>query len=122
MPQMDDQMENAQYWAAQVDGWLRNGPNAGIDGRYEVQIIGGRPVVALDDSWNEETAWALRDGLRTDGFPGHIKVTEQSAESDVSYRVFLMEPSDDRLTGGWYDDDWRAFLGLRERFGQEVSG
>lgn len=115
---MDPRMENAQYWAAQVAGWLRNGPNAGIDGRYEVEVIGGRPVVALDDSWNEETATALRDGLREANFPGHIEVTEQAVEQSVSFRVFVMEPSDDRLVSDWYEGDWRAFLGLRERYGE----
>jgi len=113
---LDAHMKNAQYWAAQVEGWLKNGPNGGIDGRYEVEIIGGRPVVALDNSWNEETATALRDGLRMDGFPGHIKLTRQTVEDGVSYRVYVMDPSDDRLVSDWYEGDWREFAGLRERY------
>lgn len=102
---MDQRMENAYYWAAQAEGWMKNGPNAGIEGRYYVEIIGGRPVVVLDDTFNAETAKAVKDGLRDHGFPLPIRTTEL----DDEIRLFVMEPTDERLVSSLYDGDWREF-------------
>ena len=108
----DKRMENAYYWAAQAAGWLENGPNAGIDGRYYVEIIGGKPVVVLDDSWNEETMMAIVDGLREYNFPNPIRIRELADE----YRLFISEPSDERLKSN-YDSGWRDFT-VRGGFNQ----
>jgi hypothetical protein len=97
-------MENAHYWAAQADGWMTDGPNAGLDGRYYVEIIGGKPVIVLDGSFNGDAVEALVDSLREYGFPTPIQVTELAEET----RIFISEPSDHRLSAT-YDHDWRAF-------------
>jgi hypothetical protein len=99
----DKHMENAHYWAAQALWWMKEGPNAGIDGRYYVEIIGGKPVIVMDDSWNEDTVNAVKDGLRDYGFP--LPLNER--ELDDEWRLFVSKPTDERLVSG--DADWREF-------------
>lgn len=101
-------MENAAYWAAQTEGWLIDGPNAGPAERSHVEIIGGSPVLVLDETWNEETMKAILDGLREYGWPNPIKVNEMDRMDDESYRLFISEPSDERLLSN-YDDEWREY-------------
>lgn len=101
-------MENAYYWAAQADGWMENGPNAGIEGTYYVEIIGGRPVIVLDDTWNAETTSAIVESLREYGFPRSIETNELS-DGSGRRTVFLTEPTDDRLTADYYPGDWREY-------------
>jgi hypothetical protein len=101
-------MRNAVYWAAQADGWIQNGPNAGIQDRTYIEVIGGKPVIVLDKSWNDETTKALVDGLRADGFPDALTIRKCEDET----RVFI-EPSENRLdnwlTANWYEGDWRDY-------------
>jgi hypothetical protein len=114
-------MENAYYWAAQAAGWLKNGPNAGIDGRYYVEVIGGKPVVVLDDSFTESAVKAGKDSLLGANFPAPIRIREL----DDEWRLFISEPSDDRLVSSYYEGDWRDFEvqgGFDStRFGNEIS-
>lgn len=100
----DERMANAYYWAAQADAWLTDGPNAGLEGRYTVEVLAGKPTIVLDDSFNAETTAALVNGLREYGFPSPIRTRELEAET----RVFISEPSDDRLYVD-LDPEWRAF-------------
>lgn len=101
-----DRMRDAHYWAAQLRGWFRYGPNGGIDGTYYVEIIGGRPVAVFDDTWNESKTQAVVDGLREHNFPEPLRVKHM--EMNDNMRLFIMEPTDDRLNSNFIDN-WRAF-------------
>ncbi|AFD02286.1 head protein [Haloarcula hispanica icosahedral virus 2] len=100
-------MENAHYWAAQLLGWMKNGPNAGIRGTYYVDVVGGKPVLVMDgDEWNESSIDAVVDGLREVDFPEPLRVTTD--DTGGNHRLFISEPSDDRLTSN-YHPDWQDF-------------
>jgi len=100
-----DRMENAHYWAAQLLGWMKEGPNAGLRGTYYVDIVGGKPVLVMDaDEWNTSKVDAIEASMRDYGFPSSISV---STGSDA-IRLFISEPTDDRLPSS-YHPDWRSF-------------
>lgn len=103
-PFKNKHMENAFYWAAQAAGWLTDGPNAGLGGRYYVEVVAGQPVIVLDESFNDETTKALVDGLREYNFPASIKSREMRNENR---RIFI-QPNDTRLTAN-YVDGWREW-------------
>jgi len=101
----DERMKNAHYWAAQILGWMKNGPNAGLRGTYYVDVIGGKPVLVMDAAeWNETNVMAIKDGLRDYDFPLAIRVKELDGE----FPLFVSEPTDDRLVSELHPD-WRDF-------------
>jgi hypothetical protein len=102
----NEQMENAHYWAAQLLGWMKRGPNAGLRGSYYVDIVAGQPVLVMDKSWSRPKVRAIWDGLRDAGFPQPM---EQKQLADTHYRIFIEEPTDDRLASSWYPGDWREY-------------
>lgn len=98
-------MENACYWAAQLEGWLIDGPNTVAD-RCTVEVEAGQPILVMDDSFNEELVKAMKDGLLEYGFPRDLTVRDLTDRYD-EWRIFMF-PTDDRLKSNW-DDSWREW-------------
>lgn len=99
-------MENAHYWAAQLLGWMKEGPNAGLRGTYYVDIIGGKPVLVMSpEKWDYDKAKTIKDALRDEDFPQPIRINE----GDDATRLFISEPTDDRLVTDWHPEGWRSF-------------
>lgn len=96
-------MENATYWAAQLARWMVDGPNAGLQGTYYVEIGAGQPILVLDgERFGQETVNHLKNSLIGHGFPDST-----IRNRGDHWRLFL-EPEDSRLKSP-YDADWREF-------------
>ncbi|AGC65537.1 head protein [Haloarcula hispanica virus PH1] len=106
-PYKNQRMEDAHYWAAQLVGWMKNGPNAGLRGSYYVDILAGKPVLVMDDTWLESNVDAIKTEMRNVGFPSPIREKEMD---DGGWRLFIREPTNgDRLPTSYYPGDWRDF-------------
>lgn len=100
-----NRMENAHYWAAELLGWMKEGPNAGIRGTYYVDVVAGKPVLVMDsEDWNRPTVKAIKDSLKEYGFPRSTKVSELDGE----WRLFIESPPSDRLKTAFHPN-WREF-------------
>lgn len=102
----DDRMRNAFYWAAQLAGWMIDGPNAGVRGRYYVEVKAGKPILVLDDSFHESCVEAITTALIDYNFPPSIEARKLQIED--GWRIFINEPTSDRLYSN-YIDNWRAW-------------
>lgn len=92
-----NRMRNAHFWAEELIGYIKQGPNAGLSDFY-VEIRGGKPVLVLGDSWNDSKIRALTSGLEDWGFPS---LAARSLDDET--RVFV-EPSNYRPTYSLADD------------------
>lgn len=102
-------MENAHYWAAQLLGWMKDGPNAGLRGTYYVDVVAGQPVLVMDgDAWNLSKISAIKTALRDYGFPQSLRVTDLTDDYG-QYRLFIKDPTDKRFPTDWYPGGWRTF-------------
>jgi len=98
-------MENARYWAAELLGWMKEGPNAGIRGTYYVDVVAGKPVLVMDsEHWNRSTVKAIKDALKEYGFPTSTNVVEL----DDEWRLFIESPPGGRLNTR-YHPNWEEF-------------
>lgn len=103
----DDRMADAWFWAAQADGWMTDGPNAGLEGHYYVTVLAGQAVIVLDGEKfdHESNVTALVSALHDYDFPASI--TSREMETANETRIFI-EPDDTRLSS-YYVDEWREW-------------
>jgi hypothetical protein len=99
-------MRSAYYWAAQIDGWMTDGPNAGLEGQYYVQVMAGKPILVLDkDEFTEEIVDHMKRSLIGHGFPDTVRKRER----DDEWRLFVEEHTDAKWLQSNYEPEWRAF-------------
>lgn len=108
-------MRSAYYWAAQVNAWMTDGPNAGHEGCYYVQVRAGKPILVLDKSYSEEVVNHFRDSLDAlifdNGFLEGGDQTVTMRELDDEWRLFVEGHTDTDWLVSNYDDEWREFEG-----------